>query len=451
MIRQPCFALIFVALLAAAAWGVRPAVGQEGGAATTAPLPATAPATSPATAPAGPEFSLTEFADRATSTAAALRDIETKLANHPLADSAYERLDALSLEIIGRVDENSQLLAPGLSLETLRALEADWTDIRSRILELQKDLAARVDELRSNETRLIELGQSWRRTHEAAKAAAVDQEIIGRIEGLEKDIATTRSHVEGGLAEMWDLQGRGISQDVRAAESQTAVREAQQSAVSRLLEQDSAPLWSPRFRSQAQRNLAEDTLNSFSAQWAATRAYALRQMGGFVWHAVMTAALVALIVWLRGRWESRRGAELEDARNMAVFEMPLAMAIVATVPLIPWFYPQAPRLMMAFVGGVMLVPSVLVLRQLMSRPLLPLLYGIMALYFIGMIIRLTASMETLSRTLLLAQMLAGALFLLWFLRFFSRGAEFQQIAASRAWWWIRNGSYAALGVMALSA
>ena len=74
------------------------------------------------------------------------------------------------------------------------------------------------------------------------------------------------------------------------------------------------------------------------------------------------------------------------ARSATVFQTPVSSAVVATVPLVPWIYPQAPRLMLGVLVGLMFIPVILVLRRLILKPLLPLLYSLGVFYLLGLIV-----------------------------------------------------------------
>jgi small-conductance mechanosensitive channel len=391
------------------------------------------------------------LADDTEAAAASLRKIDADLAADPVVGATDARLATLTGEITAGLAEDANLLAPGSSLETLKALDRKWTDVRRQLLKWATDLAARGNELRRDEERLIELTRKWQGSLDAARAARAEPGVVERITGVVGQIAATHGRVAARFQEVWALQGRVAAQDVRAAGAVSAVREAQAQAVNRLLDRDSPPLWNPGVRSQAQQNLAEDTRNSFATQWTAMRAYVQREAEGLALHGGVIGALAAGIIWMRRKWADDLRRAAEPARSLAVFDMPIASAIVATVPIVPWFYPQAPRLFLAVVGGAMLVPSVLVLRQLLRRTVMPLLYGLMACYFIGLVVRVTAAMPALSRTLLAAEMAGGVVFLLWFLRFAPRQAGFDELARSGRWRLVRFVARGAAVVMGVSA
>ena len=424
--------------------------------ATTAPsrtMPSTVPATAPAPAPvSGRSFSLTELPERAASTAATLKRIGAELTGDRVIPAIEQRLGVLSGEIAARVQEGETLLAPAPSLDTLRTLEQDWSEIRGQLSDWSAELAAQAAALRRDEERLARLQDAWRRTLDEVRGTTpADAEVVARVESIVRQVSDARSRVAGRAAQVRSLQGRVAAQDVRAADTLAAVRDAQATAVNRLLERDSEPLWTGRLGPDGQQNLAEESRNSLSRQWDAMWLYARRYPQRFIGHALLVAALAFGASRLRRRWGGRLEAQPDSARSAAVFRMPIASAIVVTLPLVPWLYPHAPRLLMALLGGAMLVPAILVLRRVVIRPLLPLLYALAAFYTLGLIVSVTGSIPALSRSLFLLTMLGGVGLIAPFLWRTPRSENFPHFAQTRHYKVIRFALRVALALVAASA
>ena len=62
-----------------------------------------------------------------------------------------------------------------------------------------------------------------------------------------------------------------------------------------------------------------------------------------------------------------------------------------------------------------MIPTTLVVRKLIDRRLFPVLNALVAFYFVDQLRMIAASQAILSRVLLLAEMLGGALFVGWLL------------------------------------
>lgn len=418
-------------------------------AATTALQATTAPAQS-ATARS---YSLAELADTAESTTATLKRINADLGADNLVDSD-NRLAVLSREIAARLDEGEKRMGPTASLEALRTLERDWTEVRAELSEWLSDLASRIAALQRDDQRLADSAAAWQRTLEDVgdSNGAEQEEIRVRIRGLTAQIATTRSRIASRIAQVRSLQGRVAAQDVHVADALAAVREAQSRAVRRLLERDSEPVWTGRLGTGAQPDVAEDGRNSLARQWTATWTYATRNGYRFAGHAALIVIFALLAIRIRRVWAVKLGQSGGAmAHSATIFHVPIASALVATLPLMRWFYPQAPRLLLTVLFGAMLVPTILVLRRLALRPLIPLLYSLGVFYVLGLVVNLADSVPALSRSLFLLTMAAGAALLAHFLWRTPREPNYAEFARTAYWKVIQLAVRVALIIMTASA
>ncbi|MGH8663872.1 MAG: mechanosensitive ion channel family protein [Burkholderiales bacterium] len=89
-------------------------------------------------------------------------------------------------------------------------------------------------------------------------------------------------------------------------------------------------------------------------------------------------------------------------------------AISSALMVTPWIYPQAPRLLWAISGVAMLLPTIVVLRRLVSTYLRAPLYAVLGFFFIDQVRAVSASIDILPRLLLTLEMIAAVAFLLWF-------------------------------------
>ncbi|HEY3150290.1 MAG TPA: mechanosensitive ion channel domain-containing protein [Candidatus Binatia bacterium] len=96
--------------------------------------------------------------------------------------------------------------------------------------------------------------------------------------------------------------------------------------------------------------------------------------------------------------------------------MPIPAALILSFLASRWIYPQAPRLLWAILGALALIPSVIILRRLIRSDLYPILYALIAFFFLDQLRSVTAAVQFLPRFLLLAEMLGAMIFSLWLVR-----------------------------------
>ncbi len=276
-------------------------------------------------------------------------------------------------------------------------------------------------------------------------AVRAPPEILQRIETTIAAIRQTREQVEKRRAQVLSLQSRVAEQNARVTQAQGSVRQVRDEVVNRLFVKDSPPVWSAEVRSRASRHLLQDSQNSFSTQWAALNAYARRQWGSFVLHAVVLLLMVVALYWARRRVQPWVEEEPSLKRVARVFDIPIATALVLSILLSGWIYPQTPRLLSAILGAAALIPTIIILRHLVERHLYPILNALVVFYFVDQLRTVMAALPLLSRLLFLAEMLGGIIFLAWLIKS-ARLSQVQESERGGLWKSLRLGVRVALAI-----
>jgi small-conductance mechanosensitive channel len=145
----------------------------------------------------------------------------------------------------------------------------------------------------------------------------------------------------------------------------------------------------------------------------ALRGYLERKSGKVVLQVIL---FLAILFGLIGAGRRLRALGGEQAGHAAlIFDAPIATALVLSLLASSWIYPQAPRLFWAICGAAALIPTTLVVRKLIDRALFPILNALVIFYFLDQLRVVAASQATVSRALLLVELLGGALFVTWLL------------------------------------
>lgn len=401
--------------------------------AAASPTPSLQATLSPS-APGPTPIPLAEVVTKAESVQSNLRDITADLAADQTATVDSE-LPTLAKEIDARIAEDAKILNSRPSLETLRTLETEWTTLGVKLPVWKRELTARATLLDRELARLTELGDTWQQTLNLAQTDIATEiaepvgassttaviigtppEIIHRIEATIAAIKQTRMEVEKRRAQVLSLQTRVAEQSARLNEAIGIVRQVRHEAVNRLFVKDSPPIWNAEVRSRAGQNLLQDSQNTFGTQWAALKTYAQRQWANLIVHAVVLLMLIAGLYWARRRVQPWLVAEPSLESVLRVFYIPVATALVLSILASGWIYPQAPRLLNAALGAAALVPTIIILRQLVERPLFPVLNALVVFYFVDQLRAISAALPVLSRLLFLLEMLGGLVFVAWLIK-----------------------------------
>lgn len=359
---------------------------------------------------------LAELSTQAEAATVNLREIATRATADPALADIERDLPGLTQEIELRLRENARIISQRPSLELLRTLGRNWLRIQETLSSWSGEFDQRIAALDHDIARLDALEAIWKETRALAIKEEAPPELIRRVETLLPAIERTRRTVESQRALALRLQSRVAAQSFRLTEAVAAIEQVRDITLARVFQRDSAPLWSAELMSRAGNQIPEDSQSSREAQWYGLQVYLQRQWDRVAVHAAVFAVLAALLFWVRRRINAWGQDQPGLHRPALVFAWPGATALLLSFIASRWMYPEAPRLMWALIGAAALAPTVLVVRRLIAPSLLPLLYGIVAFYFLDQIRAITASIELVPRLLFLAEMFGGAIFLLWVMR-----------------------------------
>ncbi|MEO7167512.1 MAG: mechanosensitive ion channel domain-containing protein [Chthoniobacterales bacterium] len=380
-----------------------------------APSPTVSGSPTPIVAPPTTPIPLADVVTQADAAEANLQEMQ------PASDAAEtttlgKDLPAVTREINAQLAETTQLLQPGVLLETLRDLEGRWVKLGEQLALWTRSLTTRANLIDKQIALLPDLQSTWTKTREAAQTSDTPPEIRQRIDGVLAAIAQTENALQKRRAAILTEQSRVAEQSKRVTGALASIRAAQNAAVSRLFERDSAPVWSPQMRQDAAHDLVEGSQNSFGAQFLQLRAYVSQAGPQFAYLALLFGGLATALLWVK-----RRAAKWTDddpllERANRVLRLPVATATVLTLLVCRPLFEDAPRLFWALLAALTLPPIVIILRQLIDRLLFPILNALVVFYVIAQIRKVAASLPGLSRLILLLEMVGGAIFLLWFIR-----------------------------------
>lgn len=372
--------------------------------------------TSPTPKPSPTAIPLGNVVTEAEKTSKKLQQIQTNLSNNPSVAVIQADLPKLSEEFDLRITETNQVLTARPSLETLRKVEQDWNSLASNIPAWKKDLTTKATVIDSQLEQLADFTEMWQLTLKATEGAEVPPEILERIQTIISSINLTKTTVEEQRTQLLTLQTRVSEAEERVNETLESVKKVREEALSHLFIQDSPAIWNTFNGTSPANGMAQETQNSFVAQAVVLANYFNRKIERFVLHGILLLLLTGAL------YRARRGIRpkvLEEPKLQqatVVFEYPFATALILTVLLSGWLYPQVPRILSAFLGAAALIPGVLILRRLIEKSLFPLLNALMIFYFVDRLREATASMPVVSRILFISEMFAAILFLVWVLR-----------------------------------
>jgi len=389
-----------IGLLILFCWGLSETIvrGQQFSSAQSKPSPSPSP------------IPLSEIASQTESTLRSVQSIEATLSTDPITATVEKRLPALSREIELRGGEMAKFLGESVPLELLHSMETVLQRYHDQLSSWNRDLSGRSKILGAQIAQLDGLSKLWKSTLQLPELSRAAPEIPKRVESLIDSIDQTRQAAESLRARDLALQGHVLETTTRLQAIEPAFEQAHASAVKNLFVQESPPIWRlgiAQWKAEGQASLIPP------ASAALLKAYIRRQPTILALHVVIFLLLLLCGYWLRRAIQRWTEEEASLRQAAAVFDLPVATAITLSFLVTGSIYSTAPFLLRAILWGVFLISIVFILRRLIDRSLLPILYALIVIYLVDQF-RLLASLQPVwGRLIFGVEMLGGMLFLIW--------------------------------------
>ncbi|HTC13938.1 MAG TPA: mechanosensitive ion channel domain-containing protein [Chthoniobacterales bacterium] len=342
-----------------------------------------------------------------------LQGINAELKADPVKTAVLQGLPDFERDIDVRNAESTRIISNGPSLDILAQLLMIWQNLGDNANSWSRELTRRATGLGADLARLDNMAETWNLTAIEAKAKNAPQDVLNRINQTVGLIEQTQESLKSRRADILNLQSRLAAEQTRIQIDFSAVEQAKQGTLSRLLVRESPPIWA----------LSENTLPSqttrhtFSDQLSRLEAFLAQEPAKFLVHLALIFCLYLALHWARRGMREWVKEDPTLQRSLPVFDMPIAAAIALSMLFVPVIYPSTmPRLLRAILGIAALLPAVMLLRRLLDRRTFPVLYALIILFFIDEIRAITVALPLVTRCLFILQMLGGICFTVWLLR-----------------------------------
>ncbi|HSZ78233.1 MAG TPA: mechanosensitive ion channel domain-containing protein [Chthoniobacterales bacterium] len=356
-----------------------------------------------------------------------LQGINAELKADPVKTAVLLGLPDFERDIDVRNAESTRIISNGPSLDILGQLLMIWQSLGDNAKAWSRELTQRATGLGADLARLDNMAETWNLTAIEAKAKNAPPDVLNRIGQTVGLIQQTQDSLKSRRADILNLQSQLAAEQTRIQIDFSAVEQAKQGTLSRLLVRESPPIWAFRentFPSQT-------TRHTFSDQVGRLEAFLAQEPGKFLVHIALIFCLYLALHWARRGMREWVKEDPTLQRSVPVFDMPIAAAIALSMLFVPVIYPSTmPRLLRAILGIAALLPAVMLLRRLLDRRAFPVLYALIILFFIDEIRAITVALPLVTRCLFIVQMLGGICFTVWLLRSRPRTANGDDVSPS---------------------
>ena len=342
-----------------------------------------------------------------------LQGINAELKADPVKTAVLQGLPDFERDIDVRNAESTRIISNGPSLDILGQLLMIWQSLGDNAKSWSRELTRRATGLGADLARLDNMAETWNLTAIEAKAKNAPQDVLNRIGQTMGLIQQTQDSLKSRRADILNLQSQLAAEQTRIQIDFSAVEQAKQGTLSRLLVRESPPIWA--FRENTLPN--QTTRHTFSDQVGRLEAFLAQEPGKFLVHIALIFCLYLALHWARRGMREWVKEDPTLQRSVPVFDMPIAAAIALSMLFVPVIYPSTmPRLLRAILGIAALLPAVMLLRRLLDRRTFPVLYALIILFFIDEIRAITVALPLVTRCLFIVQMIGGICFTVWLLR-----------------------------------
>lgn len=448
----PWLTLLIALLLAAVALpGTGRAQAVKPAAPAAAPAGPGGAAGAPANAQAVQAIPVPAIAAQAEVALASISQLQEPEHAEDLITSANEQLPLLAREASHQLREARLLQREVVSLEVIAGLEEEVRGLEQKVSPIRRDLTRAAQALDRDLKQLQAQGAVWAATVDGASHEAAPAQILQRAREVNTAIARTQRKLQADQAAVLTVQGHYTDVGTRIADARQLLTLANQRAVTRLIYQDSPPMWQGDFWGTVLAAEPDQARDNLLEQASAMTDYARAHVRDFAFHLLFFACLAILLASARSRVESWSADDEGLRASKDVFDMPVASALLFAMLFSTWFYPRPPRALWLAFGVLAAAPLLLFIRRAVDRRLYPALHWTVVFYLLDRVRAMLAPYPGLHRLFLLAEALGLIAVLLHWLREPQAAASATQapltLFSARA---LRAGSIAAL-VLALAA
>jgi potassium efflux system protein len=380
---------------------------------TAAPSVSVTPNASATPTPRATPIALPDIVAEAGAAQNTLQGINAELNADPVKTAVLQGLPDFERDIDVRNAESTRIISNGPSLDILGQLLMIWQSLGDNANSWSRELTRRATGLGADLARLDNMVEIWNLTAVEAKAKNAPQDLLNRIGRTMGLIQQAQDSLKNRRADILNLQSQLAAEQTRIQIDFSAVEQAKQGTLSRLLVRESPPIWAFRENTLP----SQTTRHTFMDQVGRLEAFLAQEPAKFLVHLAFIFCLYLALHWARRGMREWVKEDPTLQRSVPVFDMPIAAAIALSMLFVPVIYPSTmPRLLRAILGIAALVPAVMLLRRLLDRRAFPVLYALIILFFIDEIRAITVALPLVTRCLFIVQMLGGICFTVWLLR-----------------------------------
>lgn len=375
-----------------------------------------------------------QMVSEAEKTANDTREVRDFVGNLKISRTVSEGIATIPAEVDDLKRTTTELLANRATLESVTSIERDWQNLDKKTTDWTSSIQRQVAEIDLRIARLDALKEKWTSSIKALKDSSstaskseqnvtlpsdpdvVPDEVVRRINEIIAEIDSTKKNAGEKRAELLTLESR-LSETQSIIDEQLAdLKSKRESLLANIFRKDDVAVWSMPLAKVSPSSLFAEFSDTINEQSTALRVYAATYPQRFLFHGLFFIVTLIVMFQVRRKISPITEKEPKLVNQAAFFKMPVVSALIISALFAVVIYPQSPRLLITAIGTALIIPGVILLRQIIEKPLNYLLYGLLAFYITDRIREIAPDITVFSRIIFVAEMLAACVLLTWFYR-----------------------------------
>ena len=323
-------------------------------------------------------------------------------------------LPELRADIKENLQYSEEIRSENPSLSALDRLAKAWQSVTGKVIENQRRLDNRMNEIGNAISQILKERNIWSNTRIKLLQEGVSGEALNQISEVDTIITGALDEANIQQAEIIRLQSDVASLGLLIQSDLDKITGRRNDLVAQVFNPDSAPIWTAVFWEGLAPEDLQDVLSAYLTDEAESwRAFFQSHQDRVIIYAIVTAALILGVIAVRRRIDTKvlEGEEFSAVRAMLVRPISLGLLLSFSGALL--IFTGSLRNLEYVLGGITVVPAVLILRRILDPAIYPILSMTVVIYLLANLQSSFSSLPTIARLIAVIEM-ASLIFFCWF-------------------------------------
>ncbi|MFC2164582.1 mechanosensitive ion channel domain-containing protein [Acidobacteriota bacterium] len=303
-----------------------------------------------------------------------------------------------------------------LSLKKLKDFLEEWQIHKAKVNTWLESVAARSQLLEVENIKLQKIKELWELTRVSAAENNYPQALKERIAAVLSEIREVEMSLKERQEQIFSLEGKISDQSVVINDVLSQIDSAFVQSRQKLFSHDSPPLWKALFATEVEIPVFKQTKETWQ-QKAETLARYLNDN----WERLLINVFIFMVlsaILFKLLRQSQEWSDEDEERNALakIFKHPFSIALLITLLMASWIFPQAPLILFDLVGILFLIPLISLVPVLVPSSWHASLYGLGGLYLLQSIYLLMPERSAIQRLIFFLTVSLALTGLIWLLK-----------------------------------